>query len=215
MLRDVGDNDPKTGFFVAVEGVDGSGKSHLIDGLKSFFQGGEEEYRYLFLKEPSSFLRREIMAGHGWKRSTELNALLFAADRLLQYDEVMRGVLEDGKAAITDRSVVSSLAYQGAAGVSLEWIKAINRYVRFPDLVILLDMPAEKALARAESSEESAGFEEKVSEVEFQKKVREKYLELAEKYSSSFYILRSDHYSSSQLVRLASEEIQDRVAKNE
>jgi dTMP kinase len=104
-------------------------------------------------------------------------ALLFAADR---YEHVFREIkpkLRRGVILVSDRYVYSSLAYQGAGGLSLEWVKSINSFAPRPDLIIYLDIPAEKALARKHRiATKRTVFEE----VDFQSKVRDLYLKLAE-----------------------------------
>lgn len=200
----------RDGLFVAVEGIDGSGKSLLVEKLKVFFEDFEE-CNIVFLKEPTDFLGREIKANRGEKFNAELSALLFAADRLKQYDETTREVLDDGGVVISDRSVVSSLVYQRAAGVPFDWLEVVNRYVRFPDLVILLDLPSAKSIERIADRGETTRLEGAVNRAEFQRRVRGNYLELAEKHRDSFYILRSDHYSPKDLAHMAGEEILDRI----
>lgn len=96
-------------------GIDGSGKSLLIENLKAFFED-RDNLPAVFLEEPMPFLKEEIMADHGEELSAELDALLFTVDRLRQYDGVTRKVLRKGKLVVTDRSVISSLAYRKARG---------------------------------------------------------------------------------------------------
>src|SRR5262245_35829678 len=78
-------------------------------------------------------------------------ALLFAADRL---DHLAQGVLPrvaEGWIVVTDRYVLSSLAYQGL-GCDVEYVASLNALARKPDLTILLDVPAAVCRRRIEAA---------------------------------------------------------------
>jgi dTMP kinase len=81
-------------------------------------------------------------------------ALLFAADRADHNDVLIRPALAAGHVVISDRYVLSSLAYQSltapaAAGDDLlRWLKEINSRVLTPNLTLVLDVPASVASQR-------------------------------------------------------------------
>jgi dTMP kinase len=131
-------------------------------------------------KEPSEFLSGVIKEQNN---PPEVNALLFAADRLNQFKKVVKPALEKGKIVVLDRSIFSSFAYQSAEGVSFEWLEAINRYTPLPDLVIILDIDPKIGLRRIEGRKEASKFDKAVNEVALQEKVRFAYHLLARKYS--------------------------------
>jgi len=80
--------------------------------------------------------------------------------------------LEDkSKIIISDRSFISSLAYQGPT----EWIEVLNRYAKKPDLLLLLDLDVKKSVARTSGKDT---FENE----EFLTTVKENYLKLVENY---------------------------------
>jgi dTMP kinase len=79
---------------------------------------------------------------------------------------------DESKIIISDRSFISSLAYQEPA----EWIEVLNRYAKKPDLLLLLDLDVKTSVART-SKEDT--FENE----EFLIGVRENYLELAKNYT--------------------------------
>ncbi|MEM4849099.1 MAG: dTMP kinase, partial [Ignisphaera sp.] len=81
-----------------------------------------------------------------------------------------------GYIVITDRYIHSSIAYQGAKGIDIEWIKTVNRYAIEPDLVIYLRVPLEIALERIKKKEPRWKYFEDVSRL---KKVQEIYELLA------------------------------------
>ncbi len=75
---------------------------------------------------------------------------------------------------ISDRYIYSSLAYQGAAGLSLEWIENINEYALKPDLALFIDVNPETVMGRLKP-EKSV-----MEDLETQKKVRETYFKFVE-----------------------------------
>jgi len=90
--------------------------------------------------------------------------------------------LESGKIVVSDRYVYSSLAYQGAAGLDIAWIKQINRMALPPDLAIYLDVPPEiviKRMRRRRSVMETLQNQRKVREV-YMQLVREGHLVLVD-----------------------------------
>jgi dTMP kinase len=164
------------GYFIVFEGVDGGGKSTQIRMLADYFK--EREYEVELHMEPTKGpignLLWNYMRSKDRSFSPETEALLFAADRI-EHGKIIEKALTEGKVIISDRYLHSSLAYQGAAGVDVEWMKSLNRHALKPDLVILLDIDPGKSLERV-SDRAKTVFEEK----EYLRKVRDGYLRYAE-----------------------------------
>ncbi|WP_405287613.1 dTMP kinase [Methanobrevibacter sp.] len=159
--------------YIIFEGIDGAGKSTQIGMLKEWIEANG--FKVELQVEPTDSevgkLIREILQhpDANTERVQRVLGLLFAADRLLIMDK-----LEDkSKIIISDRSFISSLAYQGDA----EWIEILNRYAKKPDLLILLDLDVEKSVARTSG-------EDTFENVEFLTGVKENYLNLAKNYTS-------------------------------
>ena len=97
-------------------------------------------------------------------------ALLFAADRVEHVENEVLPALNEGRLVISDRYIYSSLAYQGAAGLSLEWIKKVNEHALKPDLAVFIDVDPKTAMQRLKP-------ERSVMEnMETQQRVRDVYL---------------------------------------
>ena len=158
--------------YIVFEGIDGSGKSTQIRLLKEWLEANG--FRVETLVEPTDsevgkLIRRILQRPDAQTDTVQRTlGLLFAADRMLIMDK-----LEDkSKIFISDRSFISSLAYQEPA----EWIEVLNRYAKKPDLLILLDLDVKKSVART-SGEDT--FENE----EFLTGVKANYLRLAENFT--------------------------------
>jgi len=166
----------RKGKLIAVEGLDGSGKTTqaclLVEALR------KEGFKAYYTCEPTQWRVGDLIRLHVAKakrRAPVYEALLFAADRYEHLAREIRPRLRKGYIVVSDRYVYSSLAYQGASGVSLQWLRNINFFAPKPDLTLLLDLPPEEALKR-KKGKLKATFES----LTFQRKVRKMYLRLAE-----------------------------------
>ena len=140
----------KKGIFICIEGLDGSGKTTHAHRLVRNLQ--EKGIEATYTTEPSrgelgTFIRGTILEGK--KRVPRVvEALLFAVDRVEHFEKDVKPALKEGKIVVSDRCVYSSLAYQGAAGLDLEWIEEINRFALPPDLALYIDVPPEVVVKR-------------------------------------------------------------------
>ncbi len=174
----------KRGVFVCIEGIDASGKSTQARWLVRNLR--RRGFEAIYTTEPSegevgSFIRRYVLQR---KRRVPavVEALLFAVDRVDHVESKIEPALESGKIVVSDRYVYSSLAYQGAAGLDIGWIKQINRMALPPDLAIYIDVPPEvvvKRMRRRRSVMENLENQRRVREV-YMKFVRERRLVLVD-----------------------------------
>ncbi len=144
------------GLFVALEGIDGAGTTTQAKALGSALR--ERGVPCLVTREPSDgpigTYIRTVLAG-GATATPATMALLFAADRLDHVDRVIQPALERGEVVISDRYLLSSLAYQGTELGDPAWVAALNSRALEPDITFLLDIPVEVA-ARRRSSRDAA-----------------------------------------------------------
>jgi len=155
--------------FIAVEGIDGSGKTTVIAEVAKALS------RVYVTREPSGGPIGRLLkewALRGGTADPHVDALLFAADRVEHYKREIEPRLREGYIVITERYVESSVAYQGAAGVPIEYILYINSVVPKPHLTIILDVDPAEAVRRIMAR----GRLEKFEDVEFLRRVREIYL---------------------------------------
>jgi len=161
--------------FIVLEGGDGAGKTAQARALCLRLK--RNGYKVYPTAEPSRsavgrLIRRSFLEGE--KISPEVEALLFAADRFLHLKSEIRPALAAGRIIVCDRYMYASFAYQGAQGVDLNWIRAINRFAEKPDLAIYLDVPAETGLSRIRRKRTV------LEKLELQRRVREEYLKLVQ-----------------------------------
>ena len=143
------------GVLVALEGIDGAGKSTQARRLARLF--AEQGYAVQLLREPSDSpwgrrLRESLQAGRRLlSPSPELD--LFMQDRRYHVAAQIRPALAACQLVLTDRYYFSSIAYQGALGIDPETIRQQNEaFAPVPDLVFLLLISPEQALARIRAS---------------------------------------------------------------
>ncbi len=160
------------GVFIAVEGIDGSGKSTVVKTLANALPG-----TYVTSEPSGSPIGRLIRewALRGGSVNPLVDALLFAADRLEHYEREIKPHLESGHVVLCERYVESSIAYQGAAGVEIEFLELINSKAPKPDLTIVLDVEPEEAIRRISDRHNV----EKYERLDFLKRVRAIYLQRA------------------------------------
>jgi len=168
----------KRGAFICLEGLDGSGKTTQAKMLAEKLKAG---YNAVYTAEPSrgkigTFIRKHCL--YGEKRlPSAVEALLFAADRMEHVATEILPAVEQGRLVISDRYLYSSIAYQGATGLSIEWIETINEYALKPDLAVFIDVDPKTAMKRLKPNKSV------MENLETQQKVREIYLKFVEKGS--------------------------------
>jgi dTMP kinase len=149
----------KRGVLLALEGVDGCGKSTQAELLAAALRARGLEV-VLTCEPTDSPLGQQIREYfHGPDRylspKEELN--LFMADRREHVTEVIEPALAEGKIVITDRYYYSSVAYQGALGLDPDRILAQNEVLSVrPDLAVILTLPVAQALGRLSATPERA-----------------------------------------------------------
>jgi dTMP kinase len=164
------------GVFICIEGLDGCGKTTQA---KLLVRRLRKSCDAIYTAEPSGgnigrFIKKHCL--HADKRgSAVIEALLFAADRFDHVENTVLPALNKGRLVVSDRYVYSSLAYQGATGLDLEWIEKINERAVRPDLAIFIDVEPGTVVQRLKPRKSV------MENLETQRKVREIYVKFVEK----------------------------------
>ncbi len=170
----------KNNLFIALEGIDGSGKSTQVKLLAAKLEAAGQKIHTTF--EPTDgqigLIIRKILKG-AEKADNRTIAGLFVADRLDHLLNEESGIVKkmsDGFTVITDRYYFSSYAYNGTH-MDLQWVinaNAMSAEILRPDINIFIDVPPEVCMNRINSNRASVELYESLENL---KKVREKYLE--------------------------------------
>jgi len=172
------------GKFITVEGIEGAGKSSNLSFIQRFLEAAGKQV--VFTREPGGTPLgeevRDLLLGHkhtGMADDTEL-LLMFGA-RAEHLSSVISPALESGKWLLCDRFTDASYAYQGG-GRGIDWnrIRVLEQWVQGglrPDLTLLLDLPVDMGLERAEKRSEPDRFEREADA--FFGRVRDAYLQIA------------------------------------
>lgn len=189
-------------YFITLEGLDGSGKSTQLRRLASWL--AERGVAHRVTQEPGGTAIgeaiRTIFLRHDWTTADGLvEALLIFASRRQHLQEVIEPALQAGQHVLCDRFTDSTFAYQGyGRGVSLEVLRRVDELAtagRVPDRTLLFDLPAEEARRRGQSARrrgEPDGVDRLDGEdLEFYRRVRAGYLELAASRPERFRVIDS------------------------
>jgi dTMP kinase len=160
------------GKYIAFEGLEGCGKSTHVTRLAAALDA-------VATREPGgtpigASLRAAMLDANNTSLSPRAEALMMAADRAQHLQEVILPAIESGRHVVSDRSVYSSLAYQGyGRRLGESTIRGFNSWAiqdTWPDLVVYIEVPTEVLLERLKKREldrferEDRGFFERVSE---------------------------------------------------
>ncbi|MCK5850165.1 MAG: dTMP kinase [Kiritimatiellae bacterium] len=186
------------GLFITFEGPEGCGKStHVATLVERLREAGHE---VVATREPGGTKTGELIRGilqhdaAGEPLSPEAELLLFAASRAQLVRRVIAPALERGAIVIADRFVDSTTAYQGyGRGFDIDEITTINQFAvagTWPDITILLDTDIKEGLRRVKERGSKIDRFEK-EDVNFHKRIRAGYLEMAAEWPERFRLIDS------------------------
>lgn len=185
------------GFLVSFEGSEGSGKTTQINSLAERLENCGREI--ITTREPGgTAIGEHIRNLLKYEESAdvmcpETELLLFAASRAQLVRELIEPAISAGKIVLCDRYLDSTTVYQGVARqISADPVQMINRFAvgnRVPDLTVIVDVPAEIGLARAQKRNNSKPDRMEKESINFYETVREGYLILARSLPERFFIV--------------------------
>lgn len=185
--------NPHKGFFLAVEGLDGSGSDEIASEAVKLLS--KEGYPVVFTKEPTDgqigrFIKKLI------KERGEISPLtleyLFAADRSIHMEDKIIPCLKEGKIVVSDRCLWSSVAYRSPYYHN-HWLLEINDQFILPDNTYFVDLSPYRCSKNIKKSEDEVAIfesEKKLSQV------REGYEWVSQKFPYCFDMIDPEEYSS-------------------
>ncbi|MCY1647785.1 dTMP kinase [Caulobacter sp. SL161] len=185
------------GFFISFEGGEGAGKSTQIRRLADRLKAAGHDV--IVTREPggspgAEAIRDLLVNGAADRWSPVTESLLMYAARRDHIERVIRPALARGAVLLCDRYADSTRAYQGAGGdAPASLITALEEHVlsgTIPVLTLILDLPAEVGLQRAEARGGAARFESKG--LAFHERLRAGYLEIARREPDRCVVIDAD-----------------------
>ncbi len=180
--------------FITLEGPEGSGKTSHIKPLADWLTA--QGHKVFTTREPggtsiSEQIRHVIHDLKNSEMHPRAETLLYQAARAQIVEQVIRPKLAEGVVVISDRYADSTLAYQGYGHQQdLTQVRSLIHYATgglFPDLTILLDLDVEVGLKRKSKADEWNRLD--AYDVDFHRRVRQGYLELAEQEPSRWAVV--------------------------
>ena len=173
------------GLLIVIEGLDGAGLSTQAAALAEYIRGKNK--RVVLTKEPTASPIGKLIKS-ALKRDYEFSLfalqLLFAADRAEHLEKEIEPALSTDKIVISDRYILSSLAF-GAVDNDIEFLKLINSRFRRPDLTVIIDTPQRVCLERITRTRDNVELFEEEKRLE---KVREQFLALKSYFDNTFIV---------------------------
>jgi dTMP kinase len=188
------DARPERGFFLSVEGLDGSGKTTQVNMLEKNLR--DYGFDVLRTREPggcpiSEKIREVVLDIKNLGMSATCEALLYAASRAEHVTQVIRPALEAGKVVLCDRYVDSSIAYQGGGRkLGVKEVAAINAPAingLLPDCTVYLDIGHKEAISRRRRATSLDRIE--VEGDAFHARVEDAFRELIKEYAARYVVV--------------------------
>ena len=186
------------GYFISVEGGDGSGKSTQIKKIEAYLQ--EKGLDYILTREPGGTpvaekIRELILDPANKALTGRAEMLLYAASRAQHVEEKILPALEEGKVVLSDRFTDSSIAYQAYGRGLGDMVAEVNRIAtggKEPDLTIFLNISPAVGMSRKNNQDGHELDRLELEKAAFHETVYEGYLALARENSERIANIDAD-----------------------
>lgn len=182
------------GKFIVFEGSDGSGKTTILKNVKKYLD--DNNIDYVLTREPggtkiSEKIRDLVLSNENKEMGDRTEALLYAASRAQHVKEIIKPNLEKGRLVISDRFVMSSLAYQGyGRQLGADQVKMINDFAidsTKPDYTIFFNVDPITVLERKRANVEADRLENE--EESYHQRVYNGYQDLLDDESLNLIVI--------------------------
>jgi dTMP kinase len=203
------------GLFITLEGPDGSGKSTIIKLIGDYLS--DKGIDFIMTREPGGTsigedIRHIILDNKNTDMGGETEALLYAASRAQHVHEKIIPALDDGKLVLSDRFVLSSLAYQGVGrNLGIESVKKINDFALaglYPDLILFFHIDPEVTLKR--KTKGSGGDRLEKEGTDFHNRVYNGYMDLLNLYPENVKLIDASQ-SKEEVLKCSIEKIEELI----
>lgn len=188
-----------TGYFITLEGGEGSGKTTVLQSLAKRLQ--DLGYDVMTTREPGGIQIAEQIRDVILNKSNEAmdgrtEALLYAAARRQHLVEKVMPAFAAGKVILCDRFIDSSLAYQGyARRLGMDEVMDVNAFAIencMPSLTLFLDIDPKKGLERIKQNANREVNRLDLETMHFHEQVYKGYQILVEKYAERIQVVNAD-----------------------
>lgn len=206
--------------FISFDGVDGVGKSTQLALLAEWLR--EQGRRVVTCRDPGSTgvgeqIRDLLLRRGDIEFGNRCEMLLYMAARAQLVEETIRPALAGGAAVLSDRFLLANIVYQGyAGGLDPKEIRLVGEVATgglWPELTVLLDMPAQAALDRI--VREADRLEQRG--LEYMTKVRDGFLREADEQGARVAVVAADrppHEVQEEIRKLVGDYIHRREARS-
>ena len=186
----------KKGLFITLEGIEGAGKSTVVDFIEDFLT--KEGHDVIKTREPGGTvigeqIREILLKNENYTLTYDTELLLVFSARAQHIQEVILPALSSGKTILCDRFTDASYAYQGGGrGIDESRINLLEKWVQGdlrPTLTLLFDLDVSIGMQRTKKRSDADRFERE--EIIFFEKIRNTYLERAKKEPQRFRIINA------------------------
>jgi len=186
----------KKGFFITLEGIEGAGKSTMVNFIEDFLT--KIGHDVIKTREPGGTkigeqIRAILLKNENNNLTADTELLLMFAARAQHMNEIITPALSSRKTILCDRFIDASYAYQGGGrGIDASRINLLEKWIQSyltPDLTLLFDLDVSVGMARSQKRSTADRFEQEKSI--FFEKVRACYLKRAEDEPDRFRIINS------------------------
>ena len=186
----------KKGLFITLEGIEGAGKSTVVDFIEDFLT--KEGHDVIKTREPGGTvigeqIREILLKNENYTLTYDTELLLVFSARAQHIQEVILPALSSGKIILCDRFTDASYAYQGGGrGIDASRINLLEKWVQGdlrPNLTLLFDLDVSIGMQRTKKRSGTDRFERE--EINFFEKIRNTYLERAKNEPQRFRIINS------------------------
>ncbi|MEQ8937329.1 MAG: dTMP kinase [Gammaproteobacteria bacterium] len=183
-----------TGKFITLEGIEGAGKSTMLNFISEQLQQAGNEV--VVTREPGGTrvgekLQEILLDNSNTRLSDDAELLIIFAARAQHLQQVIRPALNAGQYVLCDRFTDASYAYQGGGrNMSTERIRQLEDWVQQglePDLTILFDLDVATGLRRAGKRGDADRFEQE--HVDFFERIRQCYIDRASAEPERFRVI--------------------------
>jgi len=188
-------SEKASGKFIVLDGPDGCGKTTQLKRLKEAF--AQARVDYISVRDPGDTpvgdsIRGILLGRDHEDRSIYCELMLFMASRAQLVAAKIKPALNEKKTVLSDRYVSASCAYQGAGGVPVDQILDIAQLATqrtWPDLTIVLDVPAEVGFERIDTQRNEVHDAMERRGLDYHQKVRDIFLKLPAIYPKPVVIV--------------------------